>query len=151
MVDIVNPRLTNSEIEYDNDFPIFETNNQIQHTLSQLLGYVEESGKTVLVRTDSDGNLLVNLEGSSAENATPSKATVTTTVTLIVSSRSGRNNLEVFNEGTVDVYIADDNTVSTTTGYILASGQSISFEDYVGALYGITASGSSDVRVMEVY
>lgn len=151
MVRIIKPTLVNSEIEYTSDFNGFDVDNKMSHNLSQLVGYVESTSKTMLVRVDSDGVLLVNTEGSIANNFEPSQQTVTDSATLIVSSRDTRNNLLIRNLGSETVYISQADSLATDTAYPIDGGSVLSLDNYIGALYGITVSGSSDIRVVEVY
>jgi hypothetical protein len=55
------------------------------------------------------------------------------------------------NNGSATVYIGDSD-VTTATGFPLAAGASISFnlDGPSDALYGIVASGTVEVRVLEV-
>ena len=62
----------------------------------------------------------------------------------------------VYNNGSVTVYVGDSG-VTTSNGFPLAAGSSMSFEidtepgDLPGdALYGIVASGTAEVRVLEL-
>lgn len=56
----------------------------------------------------------------------------------------------VYNNGSATVYLGDSD-VTTATGFPLAAGSSMAFEFDVSkdALYGIVASGTVAVRVLE--
>lgn len=75
---------------------------------------------------------------------------VTTTATAILAGRSARESLLVQNLGSVDVYVGGS-TVTTATGIKVAANESLSFDEFVGTLYGIVAAGACDVRFFEVY
>ena len=80
--------------------------------------------------------------------------TITNTATLIVGPNSSRRNLTIVNtsEG-VPVYYGPDNLVTTANGIPLyetaTRDQDNIPEGFKGAIYGIVASGSADVRYWE--
>ena len=95
-------------------------------------------------------------------SAVKSVSVTTSAVSLIAANRR-RISLIIHNLSTsVTVYIGIDNTVTASTastaGEALLPGErlTISFEGdtfqylYRGAFFGITASGTADVRVMEL-
>jgi hypothetical protein len=76
--------------------------------------------------------------------------TVTTTATALpATAATGRSSLSVKNNGAVTIYVGSS-TVTSANGYPLAPNAEISFDvgDQV-IVYGITASGSADIRVLE--
>lgn len=145
------PNLLNSEVEYEEDFISFVTDNKMSHTLSQLLGLVQGTQQTKLVRVDSDGVLLVNTEGSIAENLSPSQQDVTTTAVIIVAERSNRNSISIRNLGANTIYIGQDDTVAVASGFPIDANSVKTIDNYIGALYGIASSGTNDIRILEVY
>lgn len=151
MTKLIKPTLTNNELEYEVDFELFETDNKLTHTLAMLLGYNETNNDVKLLRQDADGILLVNGSGNASETISNSVATIETTASLLVSSRSNRNNLSIRNNSSNIVYIGFDNTVTVDDGYILDVDSVLNIDNYVGALYAISSTGSNEVRVMEVY
>lgn len=89
-------------------------------------------------------------------SATYGAVTVTGSATLICSNGSsnlsGRKILTIYNNSSTNatLYWGYDNSVTTSTGTLLAAGQSISIS--VGdaiSVYAIAASGSHNVRVTE--
>jgi hypothetical protein len=81
---------------------------------------------------------------------TPSTTTVNTTATIIPSTAaSGRRSIEVYNNGSNTVFLGNS-SVTTSTGMPLVAGGNKAYDlDDSVVLYGITASGSSDVRSLE--
>lgn len=79
-----------------------------------------------------------------------SAATVTTSATLIVGGRTSREAVQIQNLGAADIYIGGSG-VTASTGIKVASGASWDDQNLSGPLYGITSSGTADVRVLEVY
>jgi len=69
--------------------------------------------------------------------------------TEIKAVNTSRKCILLKNNGSVTVYIGEDNTVTTLTGYPLEAGESIYIYD-TEAVYGITASGTGDIRYLEV-
>ena len=80
--------------------------------------------------------------------------TVTNSATLIVAANTRRRNLTIVNtSGSQDVFIGPDDTITSSTGLPLYSfstrDQDIIPEGWQGTVYGITASGTADVRYWE--
>lgn len=72
----------------------------------------------------------------------------------IVAGRAVRKSLIVQNlSTTVDVFVGEPGAsgVTTANGIKIGPGQSLEFTDYSGPLSGVVASGSADVRYMEVH
>jgi len=84
------------------------------------------------------------------ESITPQSTTISNTATAIPSSNTAhRRTLLVQNYGSNIVYLGDSG-VTTATGLKLEVGDILEFamSDNV-TLYGITASGNSDIRTLE--
>lgn len=76
-------------------------------------------------------------------------ASPTTTATLLIPGNSNRTGLTLVNAGSVTVYIGKHSGVTTATGFPIASGDSIEIEALTENLYGITSSGTGDIRMAE--
>ncbi len=80
---------------------------------------------------------------------------VTTSVTVGVSRvrlgapGPGRRSVIVYNNGSVTVYLGGSD-VTTTTGLPLPAGTPYSADLASADLYAIAASGTADIRVMEI-
>ncbi|KKK85414.1 hypothetical protein LCGC14_2773540 [marine sediment metagenome] len=72
------------------------------------------------------------------------------TATVILVEQSTRTGLIIVNNSTQTVYLGGD-AVSTANGLPLVEGASYGNQDWVGAIYGIVAAGTSDVRVEDFY
>lgn len=79
-----------------------------------------------------------------------SKVAPTTTATEVVAAYRSRKQVTLRNVGTVDVYLGVDNTVTTANGFLLAVGETYDDTNTGSAYWGIVASGSGDLRVLEV-
>lgn len=77
--------------------------------------------------------------------------TVASTATLISAQRTDRKGIVVINNGTSDVFVGSSG-VTTSNGLLLlgVKGASIVMET-TAAVYGIVASGTSNVTYMEIY
>jgi hypothetical protein len=83
---------------------------------------------------------------------TLSGATVTigTSAALIKGSTSGRESIVIQNvHASNDLYVGPSG-VTTSSGVKVPAGQSITFDDYIGPVYGIASAASTDVRYLEV-
>lgn len=100
--------------------------------------------------------VIVDRSGSATENLgftgskTFSDPAPTSTAASVLAANTSRKSCIIQNVGTVDVYLGKDNTVTTTNGLLLAAGQWITDETSTDAWWGITASGTADLRVCEV-
>jgi hypothetical protein len=87
-----------------------------------------------------------------------SAVSVTTSATQIVAANPIRTGLIIENVGGGTVYLGDDSSVTTSNGIKLAANatRELFFNGgawqfyYRGDLYGIVATGTSDVRVLEL-
>ncbi|HEY7298559.1 MAG TPA: hypothetical protein VH684_11540 [Xanthobacteraceae bacterium] len=106
------------------------------------------AGNPTPLEIDASGRLCVF--GSSA-NISTAQVSVGTSATQIVSARAGRNQLVIANHGTTAVYIGGSG-VATSTGILLPGtvGATITIPTSA-AVYGIVASGSQTVGVLEGY
>lgn len=74
----------------------------------------------------------------------------TSTAASVLAANTSRKSCTIQNVGTVDVYLGKDNTVTTTNGLKLAAGDTLTDDVSTDAWWGITASGTADLRVLEV-
>lgn len=54
------------------------------------------------------------------------------------------------NVGSVDVYLGTDDTVSSSNGLLLKAGSYISDDSSIDAWWAVAASGTADLRIVEV-
>ncbi len=86
--------------------------------------------------------------------ATVGTITVTSAATLIVAQNAKRQELMLTNNSVgTDIFIGPDSSVTSSTGLPLYANQtrerSRGFAIHLGDVYGITASGTADIRVWE--
>ena len=86
-----------------------------------------------------------------AASIATAQVSVTTASTLIAALRAGRSNITIINLGTTAVFIGVTG-VTTATGLLLAGvvGASITIPTSA-AIYGIVASGTQSVSVLETF
>jgi hypothetical protein len=95
-----------------------------------------------------DGHRQVVAVGASGSTAFTDPAPGTS-ATLVLAANADRKVAVIQNAGTVDCYIGPSG-VTTSTGLELVAGAAFVDDASVSAWYGITASGTADVRVCEV-
>lgn len=71
---------------------------------------------------------------------------VAVTATLIRAANTTRSNIHIRNNGAATVFLGTDTSVTTANGYALPAGGEFTDEWWPGAIYGIVASGTVDVR-----
>jgi hypothetical protein len=92
----------------------------------------------------------VDVPNAGAPNGAFGQQAVISTATLIAAVRATRRAILVLNlDATATVYLGNSN-VTTATGLALKPGISISLP-WIGACYGITASGTVNVTFVEIY
>ena len=69
--------------------------------------------------------------------------------TILMSANDNRLSFSIMNNGLTTVYIGSIVDTSVAIGFPLASGRSYSSDYFKGAIYGITAGASTDIRVIE--
>lgn len=132
------------------------TNDRVDSVVALLARYAQDT-RPRLVACDDNGQLLVSLSGGSITQPVASRAPTSqvallaNTVTLLVAARANRLSVIIQNLSTQDIYIGEDNLVTTSSGLLLLGtvGTPASLH-YTGDIYGISA-GASRVSVMELY
>lgn len=74
--------------------------------------------------------------------------TLTTVPTLILAQRLNRVVFLIYNNSQVNIYVGDSD-LTIANGIPIARGASYTNEGWNGAVYGIVAAGTGDVRVEE--
>lgn len=69
---------------------------------------------------------------------------------LVVDNDPLRKALTIKNAGTVTVYLGDSDAVTAETGFPLEAGDVLTDDVSVERYYGIAASGTGDLRIIEV-
>lgn len=129
---------------------ILWTSNFIQRAISHIFGYDRAAQKQRAVSVDSDGRIYVNSAPVTRATATNTQVTVTTAPTLIITANTARSQLAIENIGSVDLYIGFTTAISTANGFRLAPGQGMSFDIFTGAVFGVSASGTVQVCIVEI-
>lgn len=74
---------------------------------------------------------------------------LSTAVGLIRAANASRTFIEVKNmDASISIYVGPAG-ITTATGFLLKAGEAIGFEDFVGAIYGIAASSTPSVSIIE--
>jgi hypothetical protein len=69
---------------------------------------------------------------------------------LVVAANSSRIYAEVKNaDSAINMYIGVDANLTTANGHLLAPGEAFGFEDYVGPVWCIAASGTPNLTIIE--
>jgi len=83
-------------------------------------------------------------------NASYNTVTVADTATQILAANARRKGCLIRNNSSQTVYLGFDSSVTTSNGLPLGANETLmnsgQFEAYRGAIYGIVASSTSDVR-----
>ena len=93
--------------------------------------------------------------GSSSAKGTRTFSTFAPTTTAAaatpaLAANTSRKEALIYNNGAQTVYLGRDAQVTTATGLPLVSGATLRDDRATGAWYAITASGTGDLRILEV-
>lgn len=119
------------------------------------LTHVSDSVKvgdgTDFLAINADGSLNVQTVPAGLDSWQTSVLSATSTAGEIAATPlSNRLRMVIQNLGTQDVYLGEDNTVTTSTGIKLPKGSSFEFPYGATAnIWAITASGTADLRIAE--
>lgn len=81
---------------------------------------------------------------------TVSTAAPTTTAASVLAANSSRKVAILYNNGAQAVYLGTTSGVTVANGMPLVPGASFIDDRTLGAWYGITPSGTGDLRIMQV-
>lgn len=144
------PGFANNDLQlnpYDVN-PIIE--DTIGQGISYLLGWHETSDSWKSVLVDTDGRVLVSTSPTQTETATNSAANVTNVSSNILAANDSRKQYIIQNLGTVPIYLKFGTPAVVASGFQLPVNGIFVDDVYTGVVSAITASGSSDVRIVEM-
>ncbi len=87
--------------------------------------------------------------GSLASSAVASAGVVGVVAGVLVAANASRKMLTIYNNGTVDIFLGVDNTVTVANGLLVAPGKSYNTEQYSGAFWAISSLAAQDARIFE--
>lgn len=139
-----------TNLEMQPYIPTRDVSDDIQQTLDRLLGWYDAGKYWQAVQVDNTGRLLTSPSSVPVTTGTASQKNVTTADIEILAANSSRNYWIIKNFGSDVVYVTLGVTALTTTGYPLSPGDQIGDTIYKGSIRGIAASGTQDMRIIEV-
>jgi hypothetical protein len=119
--------------------------------LTPIRAWIDPTSHRLLV--DADIQSLIAISFPSRSTGTYNAVTVTASATLIKASNANRLSLQITNTSGEVCYIGFDTSVSSTNGFPLAQNDVLSLTGsdlYTGAVYGITASSTANIRYFEI-
>lgn len=134
--------------EYDGQ-PV-EAETLYHQALSYILGYITTKKQWKPLICDTDGRLLVSTSSTKSNTTTQSKPAPTTSSAVILSENTSRKLMIIENTGSVDVYLAFRQGAATTNDFKLVPSATYIDDVYYGEVRGITASGTGELRVVEM-
>lgn len=109
------------------------------------------SGLFRLFRGRNASSVSASLETEKAKGtATYGKVSVGTSATLVVSSNANRKELRLVNADSNPIYIGNNASVTPANGFMLVHGVPFVDERTTDSWYAIVASGSGDLRFVEI-
>jgi len=139
---------TNIELDpYDRDPEISET---IDQSLVYLMARHVASEMWKMLTCDTDGRLLVSLSATQVTAGVNSAPVIGTTTSVVLANNVNRRQYFMYNNGSVTVYLSFGVAAVLATGFPLPPGGVFSDDQYVGAINGIVAAGTCELRVVEM-
>lgn len=134
-------------LEFDLDIPI---SDDIQDTISRVMGYHEAAETFKYLRTDGQGRLLVSSAASAVSTATTTSTNVLAAGTTLLAENTARRQYIVYNAGAEAIELFFGNVGVFGNGLPLAAGAYFADDIYVGKLTAICAVGPVGVRLVEM-
>lgn len=85
-----------------------------------------------------------------AGTPTVTTAAPTTTAASVLAASSTRKEALIYNNGAVTVYLGTSAGVTVANGFPVPPGAVLEDNRHVGAWFGVTASGTGDLRIVSV-
>lgn len=147
MNQVIQPNLADSDINFTN-FPFSpEVEEKLRVSLSFILGKDATDNSFHFIAVDGDGNLAINTSASPSTVINGATVTVTATAGTVASADSNRDKIILTNLSSNSIYIGSNNSVTVDTGIPIRAGEQFVLENFTGALFGITSSLDSDLKV----
>lgn len=129
------------------EYPDNDTPGQSIGTI--VVDCINSAGKA---QPESSGACAPRVAGGANNFATSQATAATTASTPLAAARAGRVAVTITNLGTVDIWLGATTGVTTTTGTLLpgTKGASVTIPTNA-AVYGVVATGTQAVSVMETY
>lgn len=116
----------------------------------QLVKLVQSAnGSRTAIDADTDG-LEVQVTKQPKGSKTFTDPAPTTTAAEMVAANASRKSVSIYNAGSQIVYLGKTSGVTTTNGWPLVPSASLADDISTDAWYAITASGTGDLRIIEV-
>ena len=127
-----------------------DVTQEIQSTLSRLLGFdiSAEAWRDLLV--DSDGRLLVSTAPTISSSINQFATTVGLVSGILIAENVNRKSILIQNLGTVPIYIEYDASASLVGGIRIPVDGSYFENAYIGQISAISTVAAQDVRVLEL-
>lgn len=122
--------------------------NVFKRTFAHLVGWTGTHSK--MIRCTSDGRLRVTTEVIGLAVGAYNQVAIEDSATLIRAANADRVSIAIQCVSANDVWIGLDNGVLSTKGFLLAKGQVLSSDVYLGAFYGIEDGDAGRVAYIEV-
>lgn len=112
-------------------------------TQSYLYIWDDASGAWRKAPGDNTSGIKVQSAASMASTFATGQVVVDNTARQIVAANTARRSLVVRNHGNVDAYIGNANTVTTLTGLLVKSGESLVLDKNTSAVFAIVAADNT--------
>lgn len=144
------------ESDQDDSYIRMVINNSIEgHAKRWQVKWDAQAGVTAYIFISNQAEMRVSappskqlVTSSIGTILTDAVISVTNSATLIKAATSGRQSISIQNLGAADMFIGNA-SVTTSTGLKVANGETYVIDKTTAAIYGITASGTADVRYLE--
>lgn len=111
---------------------------------------ISTDGSATVIPADATNGLDVDVTRLPKGSKTLTDPAPTSTAASVLAANTSRKSATIHNAGTMTVYLGKDNTVTTSNGFPLGVGATLADDVTTDAWWAITASGTGDLRIIEV-
>jgi hypothetical protein len=110
---------------------------------------VQATDTALVVAVSPNANVPVTVALGSTFASAPVTVPATANGIQVLAANATRKGATIYNPGSVNVYIAQTNAVTTSSGYI-PPNSAVNISGYSGAIFGIVAASTQAVSVLEI-
>lgn len=139
---------TNIELDPYERNPVIA--DKIDQSLVYLMARHVASEMWKMLTCDTDGRLLVSLSATQVTAGVNSAPVIANVSSVVLANNVNRRQYLMYNNGAQTVYLSFGVPATLATGFPLPVGGVFSDDQYVGAINGIVAAGTCELRCVEM-
>lgn len=146
---IIDPNYTKLDLEITPQGDALIVSPEVFNVLSLLFGWNDAANKWKPLQSDSQGRLLTSTGSSQSDTPTTSKATVTSSSSVVLSANEDRLALALYNASSNIIYFNLGDDAATANSFPIPPSGFYYTSLYAGEVNAICPSGSGDLHIQE--